>query len=342
MYGVFYLAIVNTVNIAYLLSYLGEPGWIPLTLSDGNYEFGIMINIIISPVIIMRHLRASENKVIELYRTSEQKAVALAKDMTSDLRKNEAALNIALESERLIINKKARFLSMLSHEYRTPLSIILSSLDILDSDPETSANVVHRIPKMKRAVDRLVNVMDVALERSRLSDSHDTSEISSFKLGSLIDVLHSDFHALFPHRTIILTVKAGATEIMGNFQLLSTAVFTLLEHAVKFSKSGSSIELSCLGGEHGVIITIASQGDGIHPANVEGLFETYSEGQESNNRHGGAGAALLLVRGIINAHSGSITRESVASRMVVTVRLPVAGSGKSLHEQFSENQVSAC
>jgi two-component system, sensor histidine kinase LadS len=340
--GVLYLAIVNIVNIAYLLSYLGEPGWIPLTLSDGNYEVGIMINMIISPVIIMRHLRTAENKVIELYRTSEQKAVALAKDMTSELRKNEAALNLALESERLIVNKKSRFLSLLSHEYRTPLTIILSSLDLLESDSETSANLVDRIPKMRRAVDRLVNVMDVALERSRLSDSHDTSEISNFKLSSLIDVLLSDFHALFPQRTIISTVKIGVIEIMGNFQLLNTAVFTILEHAVKFSKSGSSIELSCLDGEHGALITIASQGDSIHPANVEGMFEKHSQERESKSRIDGAGAGLLLVRGIINAHDGSITRESVASKMVVTIRLPVAGSGKSLHEQFSENQVSAC
>ncbi len=339
--GVLYLAIVNTVNIAYLLSYLGETGWIPLTLSDGNFEVGIIMNMIISPVIIMRHLRTAENKVIELYRTSEQKAVALAKDMTSELRKNEAALNLALESERLIVNKKSRFLSLLSHEYRTPLTIILSSLDLLESDSETSANLVDRIPKMRRAVDRLVNVMDVALERSRFSDSHDTSEISSFTLGSLINVLHSDFQALFPHRSIILTLKVGATEIMGNFQLLNTAVFTILEHAVKFSKSNSSIEVFCLDGEHGVIITIASQGDSIHPANVEGMFEKHFQERESSKSIDGAGAGLLLVRGIINAHDGSITRECVASKMVVTIRLPVAGSGKSLHEQFSENQVSA-
>ncbi len=340
--GVLYLAIVNTINIAYLMSYLSEPGWIPLALSEDNYEFGIIVNIIIAPVIIMRHLRTAENKAIELYRTSEQKAVALAKEMTRALTENEISLKHALESERLIINKKSRFLSMLSHEYRTPLTIILSSLDILDCDPETSANVVNRIPKMRRAVDRLINVMNEALERSRLVDTHNTPEISSFKLGSLIDILLSDFFALFPHRTIVSTVEVGVREILGNFQRLNTALFTILEHAVKHSKSDSSIELSSLAGEHGAIITITSQADGIHPANVEGHFEKFSHGTESNNSVGTISADLLLVRDIINTHNGSIMLESVASRMVVTVRLPLAGPGKSQHEQFSENQVSPC
>ena len=340
--GLFYLAIVNFINLAYLLSYLGEPGWIPLSLSSDNYELGIMVNIIIAPVIILKHLRTAENKVIELYQTSEQKAVELARDMTHAFMKNEISLKRALESERLIINKKSRFLSMLSHEYRTPLTIILSSLDILDCDPETSVNVVHRIPKMRRAVDCLVNVMNEALERSRLADTHNTSEISSFKLGSLIDILLSDFCALFPHRTIVSTVEVGVREILGNFQLLNTAMFTILEHAVKHSKSDSSIELSCLAGEHGAIITITSQADGIHPANVEGHFEKFSHGTESNNSVGTIGADLLLAHEIISTHNGSIMLESVASRMVVTVRLPVAGPGKSQHEQFSENQVSPC
>ncbi|NTU54456.1 MAG: hypothetical protein HGA97_12350 [Chlorobiaceae bacterium] len=328
--GVLYLGIVNTLNVAYLVSFLSDTGWIPLLWENNStFEIGAVVNVVLIPLIMMRRLRAAENKALEGVRVLQEKAVALAKDMTCELREKEAALNLALASERLVIQKKSTFLSMLSHEYRTPLTSISTNLDILTMDSIISDNAMVRIQKMRTAIRRLVNVMDVALERSRLADRHDSSAISRFKFGSFIGTVLSDFRALFSERTITSTIDVGTTEILGDFQLLTTAMLNLLENASKYSKPGSSIELSCMKGDDCVTVKIANQGEPIDSADVEKLFEKYYRGKYLNSV-AGAGIGLWMVRGIIDAHSGSIKLESIEERIVVTVCLPINGSSESL------------
>lgn len=339
--GVLYLAAFNILNIAYLLFYLRQAGMIPLEWwNSKNFESLAVVYIFIIPLFMMRRLRAAEKKTIDAYRASEEKAVALAKEMTLELRKSETALKLALECERLIAEKKTRFLSMMSHEYRMPLSVMRSSLDIVDVDSGLSPKSRLKLDKMKRAIERLVDVMDVALERSRLADRHESSEISCFQFAPFIDGVLADFRDLCHECTVNSTLSTGSKEIIGDFQLLKTAFFNLLENALKYSPPDVPIELSSLDETDYIVVRLSNQGGSIDADEADRLFEKYARGRQSGCKSG-TGVGLWLVRGIIDSHGGSISMESDESRVVVTVRIPVACSRPLLHERLTDKGVSS-
>ena len=275
--------------------------------SINNVQYASLLNIILMTLALAERLRETEQRAMAALREAELK-------------------NVELATERVATERQQRFLTMVSHEYRTPLSIIRSTLDVMElrvnlQYPEKR----HDLDKMKRAVRRLVEVMEVSLEKSRLSDSREKEGRIRTLLASFMASEVEDVRALWPKRTFTFAISLTSHAITAEKHYLATALFNLLDNAQKYSPSDSPIEVDCHGEEGEVVIRVRNQSNDILMNETEELFKKYQRGSNSSNTNG-SGLGLWLVQEIIQRHHGSITLEKSGVHVVVTVRLPLADS----------------
>ncbi len=238
----------------------------------------------------------------------------------SQLEKAVAERTRQLQEE---VERLRRFMSMISHEYRTPLAIIRGNLDLIDLKYK-SANFSNsaEMLKIKRAIDRLVEVMEVSVQESRILDSHKTLPVNHFQLAALITSQLESFQSMWPERTILYTVNLGNSEIIGEPAQLKMAIFNLLDNARKYSPPESTIELDCQIEDEVAVITVRNQGKSLRPDEGEAFFEKFRRGSNAVNT-GGAGLGLWLVRNIVQQHKGIVSLTGIESGAEATIRLPL-------------------
>ncbi len=293
-------------NLGYFIHFLQLLGLVPLEWWNiNNIKYASLLNIVLMTIALAERFWEIEKLTMAALRESELKSLELA-------------------TERVATERQKRFLTMLSHEYRTPLAIIQSSLDIMDLQmsnqyPENRSE----LDKMKRAVRRLVEMMDVSLEKSRLSDSREKEGAVRIPLASFMATEAEEVRALWPKRTFRFAISLTDQAINSEKHYFTTALFNLLDNAQKYSPPDSPIDVDCHGEDNEVVIRIRNQSDGLLMNETELLFRKYQRGSNSNNTNG-SGLGLWLVQEIIQRHHGAVTFEKSGAYVVVTVRLPLA------------------
>jgi PAS domain S-box-containing protein len=215
------------------------------------------------------------------------------------------------------------FLNMISHEYRTPLAIIRGNLDLIELKNKHS-NSVHTVEmnKIRRAIKRLVEVMEESIHESRVFESRTEFSLKPFRIVPVIASQVESLRALWPERTILYSESLEESEIFGDHSQLKLAIFNLLDNARKYSPSDSPIEIECRPEGDEAFISIRNQCNPISQEEAKLFFEKYQRGSNSMNT-GGAGLGLWLVRNIINQHNGKVFLKGIASGVEATVRLPL-------------------
>jgi PAS domain S-box-containing protein len=215
------------------------------------------------------------------------------------------------------------FLNMISHEYRTPLAIIRGNLDLIELKNKHSNNV-HPVEmnKIRRAINRLVEVMEESIHESRVFESRIEFSLKPFRILPVIASQVESLRSLWPERVILYVEKLGKSEVYGDPSQLKLAIFNLLDNARKYSPSDSPIEMECRTEGKEAIISIRNRCNPISQEDAELFFEKYQRGSNSMNT-GGAGLGLWLVKNIINQHNGKVTLKGIASGVEATVRLPL-------------------
>ncbi|NTV01779.1 MAG: PAS domain S-box protein [Chlorobiaceae bacterium] len=251
-------------------------------------------------------------------------STAFIESLSTELELRETRLRAALEAERQAGELQHRFLTMISHEYRTPLAVISTNLDILELQ-----NSLHQINnsvelnKMRRAVHRLVEVMDISLGRGRLYDPKTKAEFRHVPIKLLISSQIEDIRTIWPERIFNYNDGLEDDQVFGDAQYLKTAFFNLLDNAQKYSPANTPVNIMTLKEDHGLVIRIFNKGQ-MGKEECDLLFGKYIRGKSSNNTSG-AGIGLWLVREIIEQHNGSVALENGEDGIAATVRLPLSG-----------------
>ena len=222
---------------------------------------------------------------------------------------------------------KAEFVSVATHELKTPLNVISGYGEMLEAGeygPLTSeqSDAVTHIHEQSRMLDRLVSQL---LDLSRIEAGVFTIEMEPVDLGHLVRGLERSFQPLAIQRDIAFTVEAhpSAPELIdGDVDRLRNEVLgNLLSNAFKFTPRGGSVRLRVRGGEEVVAFEISDTGRGIAPDDVPRIFEKYFQ-PDRTSRALGAGLGLAIAREVVLAHGGTIDVTSApgeGSRFLVTL-----------------------
>jgi signal transduction histidine kinase len=228
------------------------------------------------------------------------------------------------EEQRLTLLQR-NFVSMASHEFRTPLAIIDGHTQRLISrcGRVTADELAHRSRKVKSMVRRMTQLIDNLIGSARLIDG----PIELYYQPSRVDLswLLRDScelqRELTPDAQILEPVEAQQLIVYGDASLLGLLFCNLLSNAVKYSPDGARIEVAAAHEDAQVVVSIRDHGIGIPERERERVFERYYRGSNTSGI-GGSGVGLSLVRSIVDLHKGTISLESIegeGSRFILRV-----------------------
>jgi two-component system, OmpR family, sensor kinase len=243
------------------------------------------------------------------------------------LAQQASMLEEKLAAEQRLTEMQRNFVSMASHEFRTPLTIIDGNARrlIKQGDRVSGPEVTQRAGRIRAAVLRVTHLMDNLLNSSRLVDERTglyfhPSEIDLAELLEDVCRLHRE---IAPKSRIVVQFARRPLPIMGDAKLLHQAFGNLLANAIKYSPDGGRIEVEAgVEAEHAAV-RITDHGIGIPAADVTQIFERYVRGSNVSGIVG-TGIGLYLAKLVVELHGGRIGVESTEGRgSRFSVYLPV-------------------
>jgi signal transduction histidine kinase len=230
------------------------------------------------------------------------------------LARQAALLEEQLANEQGLTLRQRNFVSMASHEFRTPLTIIDGHARRLDKikDNVTPAEIGERVGKIRSAVLRMTHLIDNLLNASRLFDGPtglhtQPGELDMTALLQEVCQLHRE---MVPGSPIVERFAKVPMPMTGDAKLLFQALSNLLSNAIKYSPGGGRVEVEAESMADRIVIAVRDHGIGIPADDLRRLFERYHRG---GNVSGivGTGVGLYLVKTAIELHHGAV---EVASR----------------------------
>jgi PAS domain S-box-containing protein len=208
---------------------------------------------------------------------------------------------------------KSTFISVISHELKTPVALIKGYADtLLRKDAHWNQETVQEsLGVILEETDRLNHLIDNLLDASRLQAGAMQLEKDQVALDALAERVATRFRTQSDVHEIVVEFPADFPTVEGDAGRLEQVLNNLLSNAIKYSPDGGRIEISgrVLPGE--VVVSVADQGVGIPPEEQTRIFERFFRGsRERHQRTPGAGLGLYLVKAIVEAHGGHIWVES--------------------------------
>jgi PAS domain S-box-containing protein len=251
---------------------------------------------------------------------------AVCNDITQR-KKAEAELVRTLAREKELGQLRSKFVSMVSHEFRTPLGIIQSSAEILEDyldrlDPTEREDHLRSIRNNTR---RMALIMEEVL----LIGSFDAGKMefkpAPLDLPSFVRKLANEVLSATGERCPIeLAIRGIPGEIQADERLLRHIFTNLLTNAVKYSDAGRPVQFEIRRGDGEIVCAIRDQGIGIPEADREWLFNAFHRGHNVDERPG-TGLGLVIVKRCVDLHGGKIDVVSkVGEGTTVSVRLPTS------------------
>src|SRR6516225_10172385 len=243
------------------------------------------------------------------------------------LAQQASMLEEKLAQEQRLALLQRNFVSMASHEFRTPLTIIDGHaqrlIKLKDRMPTDEIN--ERAGKVRGAVLRITHLIDNLLNTSRLFDGgaglyFRSEEINVATLLHEVSQLHRE---IAPGSQILQRFGTVPLQIMGDPKLLFQVFSNLVSNAIKYSPSGGRIEINAGIETEQVVVAIEDHGIGIPAKDLDQLFERYHRGSNVSGIVG-TGVGLYLVKMVVDLHGGSIAVKSTEGEGTrFTVRLPI-------------------
>lgn len=271
--------------------------------------------------------KSLQMKALHQAQASEKVAVKLVEERTRELVVARQVAEDALKAETDSQLRQVRFLEVVSHQYRTPLASIRSNIDgiALSLGDGDGANK-SRAERIRRAVTRLVEVLEINVARSRLQGPSFRPQMEQRRAGEIVEAALQRAHDLLNAPDIDRNVEPAAAEtyLYVDADMLELAIVNLLENAVKYSANNGagSINLSLVKRSDDIEISVEDHGVGIPAADVPHVFDNSIRGANVGHVEG-SGLGLFLVAKVVDAHQGRVEVSSHEGQgTVIRIILP--------------------
>ncbi|MBP1152467.1 ATP-binding protein [Methylocaldum sp. RMAD-M] len=246
----------------------------------------------------------------------------------ADLRQAEAEVRKALAREQELNELKSRFVSMTSHEFRTPLTAILSSTELLEAYGERLASdkKAELLGMIKTAVKNMTRMLEEVLFIGKSDTGHLQFNPQPTDVDDFCEQLLKEVRTgVGREHDIEFTATGHPAPALVDTHLLRQIILNLISNGIKFSPKGSTVSLVCTRDAAGLVFEVADRGVGIPPEDRANLFNTFHRARNVNNIQG-TGLGLAIVKKCIELHGGDITYTSELGKGTrFLVRIPLRG-----------------
>jgi DNA-binding response OmpR family regulator/two-component sensor histidine kinase len=221
---------------------------------------------------------------------------------------------------------KSRFFANISHEFRTPLTLIKGPAEKINRD-SSGEEIEKQTGVIKRNADRLLNLINQLLDLSKLEAGKLQFKASKTNIVPFIKVLTMSFESIAERKDISIKVKAEKEEIELYFdkEKMTKIMTNLLSNAFKFTNDGGNIIVSINESDNAVKIKVKDTGSGIAEDEIPKLFDRFYQVDSSQTReHEGTGIGLALTKELVELHKGKISVTSKPDEGTeFTIELPL-------------------
>lgn len=266
---------------------------------------------------------------------SEESAETLYQTLTA-LQNSEAQLHEALKKEKELSELKSRFVSRTSHEFRTPLTVILSMAEFLLTyrNKLTEEQIDERLNKVLEHVDYMTDIMEDMLQLARHQEHRVEFDPVWLDLDGLCRNILEEFQSQ-PQAGSRLQYSSDDMfpQMYVDQQLIRQIFSNLISNALKYSPVDKIVMIQLRKTNQGVELEVHDEGIGIPTSDLSHLFEPFHRG-ENVETVSGTGLGLAIVKEAVERHNGTILIESqVGKGTTVTVKLPVSADLEKRHEK---------
>lgn len=242
----------------------------------------------------------------------------------NELEASKEELTISLEKEKEVNDLKSRFVSMASHEFRTPLSTILSSISLLAKyiTTEDQPKRERHIERIKSSVKSLTDILNEFLSLGKIEEGKVEVKPETFDLTEFISGIIDEMNVLLKQNQNIQYTHKGSPNIYLDSNLLKHVLVNLLSNAIKFSPENAVVRIETNIDEAYTQILVIDQGIGIPKNDQVHLFERFFRASNVTNIQG-TGLGLHIVGRYIELLNGEIKYSSELERgSTFTIILP--------------------
>ena len=236
-------------------------------------------------------------------------------DTLSKLEQSRDELTEALSKERELSDLKSRFVSMASHEFRTPLSTILSSVSLIGKYTEFADQDKRdkHILRIRSAVSNLTDILNEFLSLGRIEEGKIQLHYSDFNLKEQLQLIINELRPIAKAGQQIQFSHNGGLITNLDLSLIRNIIINLVSNAIKFSPESSTIMVESIVDGNSIIIKVQDRGMGIPDEDKKHLFERFFRGKNVVNIQG-TGLGLHIVSRYIELMNGTISVESELER----------------------------
>lgn len=277
-------------------------------------------------LLVLATLKAHESKLEDANRRLEQLNGEL-EDTNRGVVALYAELDARAEFARRASEVKSRFLSHLSHEFRTPLGSVLALSDMLLAhlDGPLTSEQDHQVSLIRRSVVTLSTLVEDLLDIARVESGREQVRASTFSIADLFDSLRGTVRPLQTTDKVVLTFEAEAVEELHTDEgKLSQVLRNLVSNTLKFTEAGEIRVAATPGPDDLVVFTVTDTGVGIPSNAVDSVFEEFVQvPNKLQRKHKGTGLGLPLSRKLAELLGGTLTVRSVeGAGSTFTLTLP--------------------
>lgn len=295
----------------------------PYTLDGSLFVIAFIVDITVrknAETIVLQQKAELEKVTGEITRLNvqlEQKVDArtrMLQETLTELEKSKEELSEALENEKHINELKSKFVTLASHEFRTPLSTILSSAFLLEKYndlPQPEQRLKH-IRRIKNSVLGLKNILDEFLSVGKLEEGKVRSteqEITSEQIHHLVQEVTEDMEQLLKRGQKIAFTCHSYANIRTDPDILKNILINLVSNAIKFSGEDGVISITCSARENELSIAIEDRGIGISQEDMKHLAQRFFRARNAANIQG-TGLGLHIIKKYLELIHGRMDIQS--------------------------------
>lgn len=240
-----------------------------------------------------------------------------------------------VNEQRELERSKSEFVSTAAHELRTPLATIIGYTDLLlHQDERSDDSLQEYLLLIQKKAERLAEIVSDLLDISRIESGEALKMITKpLPIKELCEDVLTAYRDLDNEHMLTLDVPSGDVYVLADRYALSQILENLISNAVKYSPNGGNVRLSARVKDGQCQITIADDGIGMKPDQVEKIFDKFYRADASNTAVSGTGLGMTIVKYLVEAQQGEVRVESKYGRGTsVYLSFPLAAPPvKALH-----------